>query len=194
MKLDRNTVLGFLILGALFIGYFVYTSKEQNANRKKNLEIAKQAREKFVRDSTYQDSIARVQNPKRDSLARAADSIARLNNAGVFQNATDTTERLFPLENDLIKVTFTSKGGQIKKVELKKFKGQDSNLVKLAGSGFDNISYTLNTGLVANSGSAPSSDFNFDKVDSSTNAADGSKKISFTLTGDSSSSITLNSF
>ena len=57
MKFDRNTVLGFLILGALFIGYFVYTSKEQNAYRKKQVEAAKIKREQDVKDSLRLDSL-----------------------------------------------------------------------------------------------------------------------------------------
>ena len=31
MKFDRNTVIGFVILAALFFGYFFYTNQEQTA-------------------------------------------------------------------------------------------------------------------------------------------------------------------
>ena len=34
MKFDRNTVLGLVILAALFIGFFVVTSKQQAEARK----------------------------------------------------------------------------------------------------------------------------------------------------------------
>ena len=60
MKFDRNTILGFLILGALFIGYFIYTSKETNALNKRKAEAAKLEREKFIKDSTYRDSLDRI--------------------------------------------------------------------------------------------------------------------------------------
>ena len=29
MNLDRNTVIGFIVLALLFVGYFFYNSKEQ---------------------------------------------------------------------------------------------------------------------------------------------------------------------
>ena len=192
MKFDRNTILGFLILGALFIGYFIYTSKETNALNKKRAEEAKLVREKFVRDSTYRDSLDRIKNPNRDSAALAADSIAQATRMGVFGHAGDTIdENTISVDNDLMRVTFTNKGGQIKKVELKKFKGQDSNWVRLAGSDFDKISYTINTGRTVNEGSAESADLVFDRIQvDSTSNPDGSKKISYTLTGDSTSSIT----
>ena len=45
MKFDRNTVIGFLIMGVLLFGYIYYNSLEQAANRK-NV-----AREQFVKDS-----------------------------------------------------------------------------------------------------------------------------------------------
>ncbi len=191
MKFDRNTILGFLILGALFIGYFVYTSKEQGTYRKKKLEEARIEREKFVKDSLISDSLDLVRNPKRDSVNHAQDSIRKLTVAktSIFKQTGDSAEKTITVDNDLIRVTFTNKGGQIKKVELKKFKGQDSNWVRLAATDFDKISYRINSAQTVNGGSVESGDQIFGKLDSVTNA-DGSKKISYTLTGDSTSSIT----
>ncbi len=176
MKFDRNTVLGFVILALLFFGYFWTTSREQAASRKKN------EREKFVKDS-----IART---RIDTLAVKQDSIKvekekTIANTGVFNNAADSTERLVAVENDLIRVTFTNKGGQVKKVELKNHRGQDSNLVKLAGSDFDKISYRISTGN-KNNGTAETGDIFFPKIDSAINA-DGNKTISFTLSAPDSS-------
>lgn len=183
MKFDRNTVIGFVVLGLLFFGYFYFTNKEQKEYRKKNAETAKLQREKFIRDSTVQDSIIRINNPKRDSLARAVDSMAKISTSGVFHHAADSTEKIVLAENDLIKVTFSSKGGQPKKVELKKFNGPDSNLVKIAGTDFDKISYTV---ITANQQTAQTSDLFFNKIDSSTDN-EGNKKISFTLASSDSS-------
>jgi YidC/Oxa1 family membrane protein insertase len=45
-----------------------------------------------------------------------------------------------------MKITFTTKGGQPKKVELLKYKGPDSLPVRLASSDFDKIDYQINTG------------------------------------------------
>jgi len=174
MKFDRNTVLGFVILALLFFGYFWTTSREQSANRKKK------EREQFVIDSTA--------NSRKDTIALKQDSIKVekekiIANTGVFKNAEDSTEHFVTIENDLIKVTLTNKGGQVKKVELKKFKGQDSSIVKLAGSDFDKISYPI---ITAANATTQISDLHFPKIDS-VNNADGSKKISFTLSAKDSS-------
>lgn len=174
MKFDRNTVLGFVILALLFLGYFWTTSREQAANRRK-IE-----RENFVKDS--------IAKTRVDTLAVKQDSIKAVKektlvNTGVFKNASDSTEHLSIVENDLIKVTFTNKGGQVKKIELKKFKGQDSSLVKLAASDFDKISYPI---ITAANSTTQISDLFFPKIDS-VNNADGSKTISFTLSAKDSS-------
>ncbi len=62
MKFDRNTVLGFIVLGILFIGYFYYNSKEQNEQLawKKTQD---QARYKQDSAKRAQDSIIRFRNP-----------------------------------------------------------------------------------------------------------------------------------
>lgn len=173
MKFDRNTVIGFVILAALFFGYFYYTNKEQSAYRKEKL--AKQQVEQ-----ARIDSINKANQPKQDSLARIQDSILKATNPVASFAPGDSTEKTSVLENSLIKVTFTNKGGQVKKVELKKFKGQDSLPVKLAGSGFDNISYTINTGTTTLQRSAETADLFFSMGEPVTNK-DGSQTLSFML-------------
>lgn len=171
MKFDRNTVIGFVVLAALFFGYFYYTNQEQAAFRKQK------AKEEFVKDS-----IVKANKPPVDTLAQKidsarADTIRKLANAGGFKDAANGSEQLVYAENELMKITFTSKGGQVKKVELKEFKGLDSNLLRLAASDFDKISYPINT---AANQSAQTADLYFSKIDSSKNT-DGSKSIWFTL-------------
>ncbi|HMK26149.1 MAG TPA: membrane protein insertase YidC [Chitinophagaceae bacterium] len=179
MKFDRNTVLGFVILALLFLGYFWTTSREQEKVRKQR--IAEQQIQK-----AKDDSIAKLKKPIDDSLSRVTDSVVKVASTGSFQGATDSVEKTLSIENDLIKVTLTNKGGQVKKVELKKYRGQDSSLVKLAGTDFDKISYAINTGNSSNQASVQTSDLFFPKIDSVTNA-DGSKMISFTLAAKDSS-------
>ncbi len=178
MKFDRNTLLGFVILAALFFGYFFYTNKEQSAYKK-------QQAQKLAKERTIQDSIAKINKPIQDSLNKIRDSVTQKNMTGIFQDTAIASEQLITLQNELIKVTFTTKGGQPKKVELKNFRGQDSTPLKLASTDFDKISYTINTGKGNNDGSAQTSDLFFPKIDSS--SKDGNKTVSFTLQSSDSS-------
>jgi len=176
MKFDRNTVLGFVILAALFIGYFIYNGKEQAAYQKEKAQ-----------EQAKIDSIAKTKMSASDTLAikidsARADTITRVSNAGSFKKEAIGNEQLVYVENELFKIAFTTKGGQPKWVELKNFENQDSSLVKLAGSDFDKISYPINTG---DGKVAYTAELFFNKIDSVKNA-DGSISISFTLSDDSS--------
>jgi YidC/Oxa1 family membrane protein insertase len=172
MKFDRNTVLGFVVLAGLFFGYFYFTNKQQSEYRKQKAAEAKAQQAK-------EDSIKLANKPLQDSLNKIRDSVTKKEITGIFRDTTKGTEQLVTLQNELIKVTFTTKGGQPKKVELKNYKGQDSNLLKLAGTDFDKLSYAINTGKGVNEASAQTSDLFFSKIDSS--SKDGNKTISFTL-------------
>ncbi len=136
MKFDRNTVLGFSLLAVLFFFYFFYTSKQQKA------AMAEQA---------TQDSIAQAMRPKLDSAAlrvdaQKADSLLQATKAGMFGQASTGKEELVFAENNVLKIAFTNKGGRPKYVELKKYNKADTKeLVRLAASDYNKISYPINT-------------------------------------------------
>ena len=148
MNFDRNTVIGFVVLALLFFGYFYYTNQQQAAYQKQRAK---------------QDSIAKANQPKitpatagTDSLAK--DSLSHPAIAGDFGTFSTGTEQTTVVENDVLRITFSNKGGQPKKVELKNFKAPDSSTVKLASSSFDKIDYTI---IPAPNTTAPISSFYF---------------------------------
>jgi len=174
MNFDRNTVIGFVVLALLFIGYFWWTSKEQAAFRKQ------QAIEK-----TKADSINKANKGKPDaskSEAAKLDSISKIATGGAFQKAVFDSEHIFVIKTDLMEVIFSTKGGQPKGVRLRKYNGPDSTPVKLASTDFDKIDYAINTS--PNSSSYISGlNFHLDTV--ITNNIDKSYLVSFTLKPDS---------
>jgi YidC/Oxa1 family membrane protein insertase len=176
MNFDRNTVMGFLVLALLFVGYFWWTSREQAASQKQRaIEMAKA------------DSIKKAterQNPSvsvQDSMHR--DTLNKLRETGQFQRAAFGPERLLTVDNGVLSITFTSEGGQPKKIELKKFNGQDSTPVKLASTDFDKIDYKINT----STGATYISTLNF--TDTLVKNSDGSQTVICTVASDSSQSI-----
>lgn len=137
MGFDKNTITGFILLGILFIGYFLYTSNGQ---------------QKLMAEQKHiDDSVALVRAKQYDPIKQTADSLhreIRLDSAaaGNFQDAAVGTEAETYLENNLMKITFSNKGGWLKKVELKKYKGIDSQLVIMGGLPTDHFGYAINTG------------------------------------------------
>ena len=136
MNFDRNTIIGFIALAVLFLAYFFYNSRGQ---------------QQMMAEKARQDSIARANQPKPDTVTQRRDSALidsqnRVTSAGDYGQYTNGSEQIATVETDIVKIGFTNKGGQPKWVELKNFKGPDSNNVRLAATDFDKINYTINTG------------------------------------------------
>ncbi len=164
-SMDRNTVIGFVLLAALLFVY-LYISTQNS----KELQYAQQRQ---------QDSLAFVQKV-RDSIAVLKDTSARsglaVDSNGVLRTAGE--ERLTVVENEVLKITFTNKGGQPKSVELKRYKSPlDSSEVVLNGTDFDRFSYPVNSG--PNQSSQVADLFFADPV--ITNNADNSQSVVYTL-------------
>ncbi|MBS1932354.1 MAG: membrane protein insertase YidC [Bacteroidetes bacterium] len=176
MGMDRNTIIGFVLLGILLFLYLFISTKNSN-------ELQRQKK-------VYEDSVALVQF-RQDSLlkiqeAQKAKVLATADTTG-FNKAVTNTEHVSVIENDLLKITFTNKGGQPKEVVLKKFNGYDSTPVKLVNPASSNyFSYSINT---SNNQSAQISDLYFDEGVVTKNA-DGSQSVDFRLPAPSGESIT----
>jgi len=138
MNFDRNTVIGFVLLALLFFGFFYFTSQERQEQAR--LAKIKQAREDSIKASQPKpkpDTSGRINNPSQP------DTVETPALTGVFQQATNGTEQVTIYSNDLMNVGFTNKGGQVKFVELKKFKDQQQKPVRLASTDFDKIDYRI---------------------------------------------------
>ncbi len=170
MGFDRNTVIGFVLIGVLLIGMFYMNSRNRLAYEGEQKRVA----DSIAAAAPKQDTNAIKRDLlKVDSLNKAQQQINPLNQ-GVAESITT-------VENDVIKIDFTSKGGQPKAVTLKKYKKYDSSLVKLSSSAFDQLSYAVNSAANATTNTAQ---LLFVPSPIVTNS-DGSKTISFKA-GDSS--------
>jgi YidC/Oxa1 family membrane protein insertase len=139
MKTDKNTVIGFVLLFALFILYFWYNNNQQSKYQ------AQEAQKKHVADSIAATKAPKIDTTKAKLDSTASDSTERIAAAGGFEGAAIGTEQLLTVENELVKVSFSNKGGTLKQVTLKKYKSRDSSNVVLGGSNNDELGYTINT-------------------------------------------------
>ncbi|HEV3223395.1 MAG TPA: membrane protein insertase YidC [Puia sp.] len=165
--MDRNTVIGFVLLGLLlFIYLFTSTKNSQQLERQKLQQADSLAAVKKTQEALHvvQDSV-KVKVASGDSLTG-------------FNKAIGGTEKLLTIENNLLKIVFSNKGGQPKEVVLKEFKLYDSSLVQLVDSSLGNrLSYPINT---AANQTAQISDlyFNDARVEKT---ADGTQTITYSL-------------
>ncbi len=164
--MDRNTVIGFVLLALLFFGYFFYSQKGQMAAEQQKQHI--------------QDSLNKLK-PKIDTTAKLKaieDSITAKRDtlASAFKQDTTGKEQVLTVENKVLKITFTNKGGQPKEILLKNFKTYDGKPLILQDGSFNNISYTINNGNQA----VQTSDLLFTPSSIQT-AVDSSQIITFNL-------------
>jgi YidC/Oxa1 family membrane protein insertase len=163
MNMDRNTVIGFVLLALLLFGYLFISTKNSH-----ELQAKKQQSD---------DSLALVKRV-RDSIAQANDTTAKFTKVDSGDLATRGVEELTIVENEVVKISFTNKGGQPKTVELKSYKSLvDGKPVVLNNQAFDKFSYRINTG---GQNAAEIADLFFSAPTVVTNA-DKSKTITFQL-------------
>ncbi len=132
MGMDRNSVIGFVLLALLLFLYLFLSTKSSQ-------ELAAERRKQ-------EDSLAMVAKV-RDSIAALSDTSSRTVaiDTNSLKRAIAGTEELVVVENDVLRISFTNKGGQPKKVELKNYVSNDGAPVVLGGTEFDKFSYPINT-------------------------------------------------
>ncbi|MCX6298002.1 MAG: membrane protein insertase YidC [Bacteroidetes bacterium] len=139
MKTDKNSIIGFVLLGILFFLYFWVTNKQQNAL----LEVKKKQEDSLARIAASRMKVVDTVTAKIDSIRR--DSAYRVSAAGNFTTAAQGTEQLIVVENEVMKVNFSNKGGKVHSVVLKKYLSHDGQPVVLSSSK-DQLGYAVNTG------------------------------------------------
>ena len=118
--MDKNTLVGFILIGAVLIGFSVYNRPSQ---------------EEMERARQYQDSIqtvAQLEAAMREAEATAQNMQAlTLDSTSLFFGANQGTEQFTTLENNLVKVQFSNKGGRVVSATLKDYKNQQGEPLTL---------------------------------------------------------------
>lgn len=126
--MDKNTLVGFALIGAVIVGFGIYNRPNQ---------------EERARAQHYQDSIQQVIQ-KQEEIKKAQEGIAektiQIDSTSAFFQATQGEEQFLTLENDLLKLVFSNKGGRICKATLKGYKDQKQEPLIL----FDESDASLN--------------------------------------------------
>ena len=123
--MDKKSIIGIAVVALLFFGFAYFNTQEQ-----------KKYQEEMAAWQAYQDSVALATRP----VVPAADSVAltaggqdpeqaaeaarerRVAALGEYLAAArDAEEELFVVENDVMAVTFSTRGGQIRDVLLKDY-------------------------------------------------------------------------
>ena len=121
--MNKNTVIGIVLIGAILVGFGVYTSKEQ-----KKIEAAQQA-ERHIQDSirraNYSDTLV-VPVEKPLEIVQSKQPVIDSSYGLALLDAAQGTQQFSTVENKFLKVTFSNKGGRIYSVQVKNYYAYDS--------------------------------------------------------------------
>lgn len=143
--MDKNTITGFVLIGILLFAFswFNQPSTEQiEAQRRYNDSIAKLEQQLQVEEQ--QKTLASTLPAETLALPDSARNARLQQTFGGFAEAMTGANEQFSLENELVEVKFSSKGGNLSYARLKEYKTYDSLPLAL----FDETQTALNIALI----------------------------------------------
>lgn len=171
--MDRNTVIGFVLLGILFIGYLFIQTRYSQADQVRQAQIQDSLR--LVEQARVADSLEAVRKAEEQLLLQAADDSIDINSIdeerkaflldsirqaklleeqlaaeevqatelGSLAEASRGTEQDYVIENDALKVTLSNKGGVVDEVVLKQYQDYEGNPLRLVQGENNRFAYTF---------------------------------------------------
>ena len=136
MSNTKNTIIGFLLIFAILVGYYLLT-----APSKEELQEQRRKQDSVMMVKRQQDSLSRAREAERlvsDAQQRIQDSITATVSSssdadvkslqdryGAFAISAKGENKVYYLENDLVKLGISTHGGKIVYAELKEYKTWD---------------------------------------------------------------------
>ena len=126
--MDKNTITGLVLIAILLVGFSF---------------LSRPSKEQLEAQQRYYDSIALVQQREADLKAKAEAALANEKETGtldltsLFFNARQGADSLITIQNNLVELTISSKGGSIYSATLKEYMGQDKQTPVMLFNGDD---------------------------------------------------------
>ena len=120
MRFDKNTIIGFLLISLILLGFSWYNQTVQEKNIIENAKnLAVKAKEDSLRIIAEQAEAVKLQTKLEQEMSDSTNALfyARQANDGISV-----------IENELLKLTIANKGGQIVRAELKDSTYKSNNI------------------------------------------------------------------
>ena len=127
--MDRNTIIGLGIIGLLLVGYSIFTKPQREAQLAERSRLDSITRVEQIRamETARQAETHVITDETGENTTRDAESMERLSGElGDFANAATGTTEIVVLENEQVKLSFSTLGGRPYTVQLKQYQTHDS--------------------------------------------------------------------
>lgn len=132
--MDKNSIIGIiLIFGILIIFSIMNQPSEEDieaAKRRRDsiaqVEAEKKALEQQQAEQQSEETLSETALPDAINADADAELQQKIDEFGVFGKAAIGEQEFYTIENNLLKITLTNKGGRIYSVELKDYQTHDS--------------------------------------------------------------------
>ena len=137
--MNKNTIIGMLLLFALIMGMTWWNGKTANEREMARRELqAKRLAEQELEQkriaewNAMQDTLTDAQKDSLNHVAELQDSLNAVKHFGALVEASKGNEEIITLENEVIRVEINTHGGMIESATLKKYINNfDSTELKL---------------------------------------------------------------
>ncbi len=188
-KMNRNSILGFILIGAIMVAYTVWmTPSEEELAEKQHVQdsiIMLQQRKLDSARNSQAEIAVKEQIQQEEEVINEIDKEISENfqelqsKYAVFANSAVGDEDIYTLENDLIKIEISNKGGYIKTVDLKEYQTYDSLPLIL----FDSETTRFGLSFFSHNRAINTENFFFQVVDTSSKhiTVSGENTLSFSM-------------
>lgn len=149
--MNKNTLIGILLMGAILVGFSVYNSrqfKQQQEVQRVQDSIARERQLEYAKELALQQEQAAASGEAVQTQTAPQNQYNYTYNNNLLEEASKAEAEYFTLENSKLKATYTSRGAQAYQVQVKNYYTHDSldlNLVKADESQFGINFYTNQT-------------------------------------------------
>ena len=180
--MDKNTVIGFLLIASIVIGFsWLNKPSEEDIKRKRYNDSIALVQQQSLQAQAALDSTKQIlatANGESPAVNDSAVAAMRADAFGGFSASSVGEEKFITLENDLLKLIISAKGGRVYSAELKKYKAQEEKPLIL----FDKDESSFNIVMATNNNRVVNtSELYFQPQGEVITAKDGSKQLTMRL-------------
>ena len=147
--MNKNTIVGFVLIGVIFFGFTWFQSKQYEKQREYQYQQDSIARAERL--AQYREDSIAGRLPVADTLADGSRPVQDAAPSAIYRDslldaAHNASESFYKIENDKIAVEFTTRGAQPYSVRVKNYRNYDSTDLYLFKSGMSEMGIGIYAG------------------------------------------------